>query len=459
MGSNGTWEAAVQQVTLAGRTEELGSIAGAWKILLGDFDYLASEADGLRQSVAGNWRGTDAKSFYDKATDIINRLGKIQQNYGPAMSGVQAASQALAQAMRSIPIPVFDGKFINGTESYDGKSFSGSMLYADYQTEGKSNGYRDFFEAAVHYLKSKAPGETSDTTFKSWTGSAGSHDAAGYDSKAWANAKPEDRDKAIKAAAQSWYNANAPVAAGGFSGLRDEYVVMTGKVPGYTSGRGSIHHGSQGTGGDHGPHGTGGDGAGTGAGSGHGDAGNGDVGAGTGVGSLPSGTAPSDWSSGALGAGSANPGGVGGATGSDPTSGLSGVGSMSGTSGGGNLGSLGAGGSGGIGAGAGGVDPGGLGGGDVGGAVPAFGGSVGPGSGRGAEPIGAGSDPKDFLPERPVASGGQGGAGMAAPGAGGAGRGNQQRDRSMDWLREDQDVWYDDSWVPPAVIRNSDDLR
>ncbi|GAA3519286.1 hypothetical protein [Actinocatenispora rupis] len=436
---DGTWEAAVRQVTLPGRVDDIQAMKRPWHTLFGELDVVRDRATELQTNMTTQWKGPAATEFARKAKQIVDRIDQLNQEYSAVLDRLDTQATALSDAVRAIPVPTFGGQLPAGRDD-DG---TGGRLYDDY---GDDRGrYTDFEALAVDYLWQRYAAAEADATL----GTRGSGRGASTDewsvdmgSRHGPLSEQASRDAAAKKyfrdVARTWYGMNKEVAHAAFDTLRTDWdreahhmPTPTGPVRSRDGEHPDDRHAHQAGGSDVSANGMAGGAAGLGGGMSLGAAG-----------SSPPGRYQLHFGSGRMPVSAA--GGVGsslagGGQGSVPSvsDGVVGTGAGYGTGSGAasagpvaGAGTAGGAGIGGYGAGAGAVGV---------GAGTAAGVGARPSA---AEPVGPRSDIRDQLPGQRAASamgrGANGAAGMVQPGAGKT----QERDERQTWLIEDDDgIW------------------
>jgi hypothetical protein len=427
------WEAAVHQVVLSGRTDDIDAMAKPWTAVVGDggeLDYLQQQLQNLAQSLANHWQGDAATLCTQKVQNMIKAIGDLRETYSTEVTMLRVSRDALIDAKKSIPIPVVVKSLLNG-ENADGR---GATLYTDYQRDPGT--YGDFRTAAVTNLMSYARqnGMTEQLYAQQWRGSRQAEYNLDVNTANRQSTDAADLQAFLRRVADAWYSEVSPRAAKAFDNLRTEYAQHASRLPRLAGESIASTHG-----------------AGDRSGSGRMASGTGAVtpiGTGTTgpLGSTPSSSAwvaprSGDTAQPSISTGSVAPssGDVADTVHAGPT-GLSGLGSAEGVSASGGVG--------------------------MGGSGPAAGAGRGSvfrdtaaiGSSPMTEPIGQLSDVQSFLPKgfassgRSPSSGGLGMMGM--PGSTGRDR---ERDEHTTWLTEDEDIWGTRPDLPPAVLGEPED--
>lgn len=218
---DGTWEAAVAQVTVAGRPTVVYDLAKQWQTLSGrtadSLRYLA-KLRALLFDGRDAWRGPAATEYQQVLDEIARRIEQIEHDSQKLARNLDRTGQSLSTAVARIPVPVDIGhdflvfgrthELPGGTDLDDGDAMHDpnafvTSLVADYSAD--PGRYRDF---RAMMRQSEAYG----------TASGGHYDRGPADDGGSGSA-----DERRRQLVDAWYQQNAAVAGHAFDALRAAY--------------------------------------------------------------------------------------------------------------------------------------------------------------------------------------------------------------------------------------------
>ncbi|HEY3507007.1 MAG TPA: hypothetical protein VGN37_29975 [Actinocatenispora sp.] len=234
MASDGTWEAAVRQVTLPGRVDDIHAMKRPWTALFDELVGVRRQAADLQANMTTQWKGPAATEFARKAKQIVDRIDQLRQEYSTVLDRLDTQANALSEAKKAIPIPNLGGQLPGGRED-DG---TGGRLYDDFGDHPQR--YADFEHLAYRYLMSfNTPGTDAEANLGEHGASSGtSTDDWTVDVRGRQQATPGNRrakDAAVAAycreVARTWYDNNKQVASAAFDNLRTDWDNETHHMP------------------------------------------------------------------------------------------------------------------------------------------------------------------------------------------------------------------------------------
>lgn len=244
---DGTWEAAVRQVTLPGRVDDIHAMKRPWTALFDELVGVRRQAADLQTNMTTQWKGPAAAEFAKKAKQIVDRIDQLRQEYSTVLDRLDTQANALSEAKKAIPIPNLGGQLPGGRED-DG---TGGRLYDDFGDHPAR--YADFQYLAYRYLMSfNTPGNEAEASLGEHGASSGtSTDDWTVDVRGRQQATPGSgraKDAAVAAycreVARTWYDNNKQVAAAAFDNLRTDWDTETHHMP-TPSSHGSSRHGEK----------------------------------------------------------------------------------------------------------------------------------------------------------------------------------------------------------------------
>lgn len=217
---DGSWEAAVADVTVAGRPTVVYDLATQWHTLAGRTADSLRYLEKLRALLFDGrdaWRGPAATEYQQVLGEIGRRIEQVEQDCQRLARHLDRTGQSLSTAVSRIPVPVDIGhdflvfgrthELPGGTDLddslHDPNAFVGALV-ADYRANPEK--YRDFramllqsdeYGAAAGGRYSRRPADDQGTT-----GTA---------------------DERRRQLVDAWYQENAGVAAHAYGALRAEY--------------------------------------------------------------------------------------------------------------------------------------------------------------------------------------------------------------------------------------------
>ncbi|MEV0842773.1 WXG100 family type VII secretion target [Actinocatenispora sera] len=216
------WERPIRQITLAARADVLNEMADPWKQYMDAIERCHDQLGKVWDTVLDkNWKGEAADACHRYWGTLQQQIRGFSNNYNGVPSVLKSTGEAIREATRAIPIPIFSGNSLpgeNGTGG-DDAAIDGNMLYDDYQNY--RGGYADF--AFLHKALDEDANPSAERTYAK---------DSGYGRRQDQDKAYSDHDELVrKAAIENWYGENQNTANQAHEKLVTDYAHVLSNLP------------------------------------------------------------------------------------------------------------------------------------------------------------------------------------------------------------------------------------
>jgi hypothetical protein len=236
--SDGSWEAAVTDVVIAGQPKVVHTISHRW-ITLGHAmpDYAKTLQDAVDALCGGKhgWHGPAAKAYEKVVTQLAKEIGKLSDDCAQLGGHIDDAGEALSTAIAGIPVPVDKDTTWYGDVDHrlpGGAKFDDSLHRSEKFRDTLVGDYQQHRGSYHNFLSGISVDNAGSRLSNARVARQGADDYSGQapDHAGPAPGQPaaQDRDQAQRQAiarrVAAWYNANAATATKAFRELKSHYT-------------------------------------------------------------------------------------------------------------------------------------------------------------------------------------------------------------------------------------------
>jgi hypothetical protein len=236
--SDGSWEAAVTDVVIAGQPKVVHLVGKRWVRLGGMMpDYAKTLRDAVDALCGGKhgWHGPAAKEYEKVVTQLAKEIGKLSDDCAQLGGYIDDAGSALATAVAAIPVPVDKDTAWYGDVDHrlpGGAEFDDSLHNSEKFRDTMVGDYQHHQGSYQNFLSGISVDNAGSRLSNARVAQQGADDYSGrapdHADPAPGQPAPQDQAQAQREAlarrVAAWYHANAATATKAFRELKSHYT-------------------------------------------------------------------------------------------------------------------------------------------------------------------------------------------------------------------------------------------